>query len=186
MHVHIANCGQPSLPVNGYILPYTSTLEGTKVTCICDTDVSLYKEIAICTKLGQWKPNTSSICEEGRYSGIQCIIIGLRAYHIIFIILWSSLELLSQDGKIAVASSVTVFVVVSVLFFTVGFLCGYFCRNQQKDKNFKEEDTIPTESPEKKQTPYYDNIDQFDIQPKHLKENVAYGQVLDVVLQTQI
>ena len=32
-------------------------------------------------------------------------------------------------------------------------------------------------SPEKKQTPYYDDIDQFDMQPKHLKQNVAYGPV---------
>ena len=57
------------------------------------------------------------------------------------------------------------------MFFVVGFLCGRFC--QQKEKN-KAEMGSP---PEEKQTPYYDNIDQFDIQPKQLEQNVAYGQV---------
>ena len=37
---------------------------------------------------------------------------------------------LSQEGKIAVASSVTVFVVTSILFFIVGFLSGHFCRKE--------------------------------------------------------
>lgn len=33
-------------------------------------------------------------------------------------------------------------------------------------------------SPHKeKETPYYDNIDQFDVQPKQFEQNVAYGQV---------
>ena len=73
------------------------------------------------------------------------------------------------------AASVIVFVVASVLFFTVGFLCGHFriCQNQ-KDKNVEE----TTPSPEKKQTPYYDNIGKFDIWPEHLEKNVAYGPVL--------
>ena len=74
MCTHKANCGPPSLPVNVYILLYASTLEGTKVAYnICDTNMSLYKEITICTKLGQWEPNTNSICEEIRYSGTQYI-----------------------------------------------------------------------------------------------------------------
>ena len=77
------------------------------------------------------------------------------------------------------ASSVTVFAVASVLFFIIGFLCGHFriCQCQKhKLKNVKE--TI--NSTAKKETPYYDNIDQFDIQPEHvhLEKNVAYGPVL--------
>ena len=76
---------------------------------------------------------------------------------------------LSRDGKIAVASSVTVFVVTSILFFIIGFLCGRFGLKEKKkvDVASQPEETQP-------QIPYYDNIDQFDIKPKI---NVAYGQV---------
>ena len=68
---------------------------------------------------------------------------------------------LNQIQKIVVAS-VTVFVVTSILFFFIGFLCGHFCRK---------ESTKTTA-----QNPIYD-----DIQPKkheqevELKTNVAYG-----------
>ena len=41
-------------------------------------------------------------------------------------------EQLSPDGKIAVASSVTVFAVASIVFFIVGFLCGHFCQKKRK------------------------------------------------------
>ena len=72
-------------------------------------------------------------------------------------------EGLSQDGKITAASSVTVFVVASVLFFTVGFLCGHF-RQKMKANN----QTIPL----------YDTVHpkQYE-QELQMKENVAYGPV---------
>ena len=70
---------------------------------------------------------------------------------------------------IAIASSIPAFVVGSTMFFVVGFLCGHFC--QRKEKKKAEMASPPAEE---KQTPYYANIDQFDIQPK---QNVAYGQV---------
>ena len=72
IYVHTANCGPPSLPVSSYILPYISTLEGAKVTYICDRNQSLHKEMAICTKSGQWEPNSSRIYKEARdVSGTQ-------------------------------------------------------------------------------------------------------------------
>ena len=40
--------------------------------------------------------------------------------------------IISQDGKIAVASSVTVFVMTSMLFFIVGFLSGHFGQKGRK------------------------------------------------------
>ena len=60
----------------------------------------------------------------------------------------ASLEPLSRDGLIAVASSVTVFVVASVLFFIVGFLCG---------KERKTAETVPPPA-EQIQAPYYDDV----------------------------
>ena len=78
-------------------------------------------------------------------------------------------ETLSQDGKIAVASSVTVFVVTSLLFFIIGFLSGHFCRKKRTTADHKVA---------KKQIPYYDDVvlKQPD-QELELKENVAYSPV---------
>ena len=77
---------------------------------------------------------------------------------------------LSQDGKIAVASSVTVFIVTSVLFFFFGFLSGRFCR--------RESGKATDHEVAKNETPIYDDI--VLKQQEHeleLKENVAYAPV---------
>ena len=61
------NCGPPSLPVNGYVVALTSTLEGAKVIymVLCDRNKSLVsKEAATCTKNGHWEPNISNTCAE--------------------------------------------------------------------------------------------------------------------------
>ena len=83
-----------------------------------------------------------------------------------------SFEPLSRDAKIAVASSIIVFVVTSILFFTIGFLTGCFCHNKRK----KAENISPTEQI---QTPYYDDVvlQQCEKQELELKENVAYAPV---------
>ena len=65
--MHTANCGPPSLPVNGYILSQTNTLEGAEVTYVvlCDRNESLvHKEAVTCAKSGQWEPNISDTCGE--------------------------------------------------------------------------------------------------------------------------
>ena len=80
-------------------------------------------------------------------------------------------EALSQDGKIAVASSVTVFIVASILFFIVGFLCGHYCQNKRKQSSAAGE-TVPSASGQT-QIPYYDDV--VLEQEVELKENVAYG-----------
>ena len=78
-------------------------------------------------------------------------------------------ETLSQDGKIAVASSVTVFVVISILFFVIGFLSGHFCQKER---------TTADNKVAKKQIPYYDDVvlKQHE-QELELKESVTYGPV---------
>ena len=62
------------------------------------------------------------------------------------------------------ASSVTVFAVASILFFTSGFLCGHF---RQKKRN-----------PTNQTIPLYDTVQpkQYE-QELELKANVAYGPV---------
>ena len=78
---------------------------------------------------------------------------------------------MNQDGKIAVASSITVFVVISISFFIVGFLSGRFCCKERKTAGM----ASPTEWP---QIPYYDDVvlKQQEEQALELKENIAYVQ----------
>ena len=76
---------------------------------------------------------------------------------------------LSNDGKIAVASSIAVFIVTSILCFTTGFLCRHFCHNMKREKE------NATQSENVQGTPYYDDVmlKQRE-QELELKENVAY------------
>ena len=66
-------------------------------------------------------------------------------------------------------SSVTIFTIVSILFFTVGFIMWTLERNRTE--------TLPL--PGQMQIPYYDDVvlQQLDEQELELKENVAYGPV---------
>jgi hypothetical protein len=82
---------------------------------------------------------------------------------------------LSDDGKIAVASSVAVFIMTSILCFTTGFLCRHFCQNVKREK----ENITPSENVQGAQgAPYYDDvvIKQHE-KELELKENVAYNSV---------
>ena len=76
--------------------------------------------------------------------------------------------LLSEDGKIAMAS-LTTFNVISVFFFTL----GYFCHHCQQ----KPEQTNPIPDPIRSTIPVYENVtlEQDTEQDLELKENVAYG-----------
>ena len=67
------------------------------------------------------------------------------------------------------ASSITIFVVASALFFIVGYLCGHFRQKMRK--------TVETVPPAVGQTqiPYYDDV--VLKQELELKANVAYGPI---------
>ena len=94
---------------------------------------------------------------------------------------------MSQDGEIAVASSVTVFTVASILFFIVGFLCGHFCQKKRKSSTTAAAgETVPPAGSgghTQIQTPYYDDvvIQQSDHQELELNENVAYGPIRSII-----
>ena len=82
-----------------------------------------------------------------------------------------SFEMLSQEGKIAVVSSVTVFAITSILFFILGFVFRHFCQKGRK--------TVVAASPtEQPSIPYYDDVvlKQQEEQVLELKDNVAYAQ----------
>ena len=78
------------------------------------------------------------------------------------------------------ASSVTVFAVASILFFTVGFLCGHYCQKNRKPSTAAAETVPPVPAGGQTQIPCYDDVVlQHHGQETHLelKENVAYGPV---------
>ena len=81
---------------------------------------------------------------------------------------------LTGDGKIAVASLVTAFVVGSVLFFITGLLCGHYCRNKKKAMATTENASHCEKTTHG--TPYYDNM-VLNQQELELEENVAYAPV---------
>ena len=67
-------------------------------------------------------------------------------------------------------SSVTVFIVTLVSFFTVGFLSHHFCQRRRKT-------AVPHEAAEK-EIPYYDDVVlEQQGHELELKENVAYAPV---------
>ena len=79
---------------------------------------------------------------------------------------------LTNGGKIAVTSSVTAFVVGSILFFMFGLLCGHYCWKEKKGMaTSKQCEKTPHG------TPYYDDLVLNKQQELKLKENVAYVPV---------
>ena len=70
---------------------------------------------------------------------------------------------LSEDGKIAVASSVSTFIITSVVFFTFGYLCHHYHHKPKQVFPVPVPSAIPLYLPE-----------QDTEQDLELKENVAY------------
>ena len=137
------------------------------MTYICRGDQNLHEETAISTNKGQWEPNSSNIC--ARYSGTSQPL----NYRCMIIMYNNTGGPLSREEKIAVASSVTVFVVTSILFFTVGFLCHHWCPGKEAKR--REVSVLENLS----QGPLYDNVlpNQYSLEILELKENIAYGPI---------
>ena len=53
--MYTGNCG-PLPSVNGYVLPYTSTLEGSRLMFMCQ-DGPQSELTAVCTGAGKWYPS---------------------------------------------------------------------------------------------------------------------------------
>lgn len=80
---------------------------------------------------------------------------------------------LSHDGKIAIASSISVAIAASVLFSTFGYLCGH-CR--QKKQLLKQKSPSSADKP----TPvlYEDILPKKENEQKlELKSNIAYAPI---------
>ena len=76
---------------------------------------------------------------------------------------------LSHDGKIAIASSISITIAASILFSTFGYLCGL---HRQKKK-------YPSSADKPTLTPVYEDIlpKKDNEQKLELKSNVAYASI---------
>ena len=80
---------------------------------------------------------------------------------------------LTTEGKIAVASTVTAFVIGSVLFFIIGFLCGHFHRREKIVTSGTVGQCEKTQG-----APYYDDVVlKQNERELELKGNVAYASI---------
>ena len=152
-----------SIDVVGFREPAT---RGANLTLACDSGLMLTgPNMSTCMRNGEWEPDPSKA---------ECISTSTPVH----MTTQRSFEALSLERKIAVTSSITVFVVASVLFFTIGFMCGHFCQKKRKPSTAAADlGTVPP-SGGQTQIPYYDDVVlQQREQELELKENVAYGPV---------
>ena len=99
-------------------------LRGTNVTLACPPGMTLKgPDTLLCMGNGEWEPDSNKVKCKNESTVKQ--------------------GMLSRDGKIAVASSVTIFVVTAILFFIVGFLCGHFCQKKRKLASAAAGETLP-------------------------------------------
>ena len=138
----------PTVIVADYISPL---LEGTTITLRCPSGYEINgSSTSTCLDSGLWEPDPGEV---------ECIPTVKSGR--------SNCEI-----NTAVASSVSVFVVSSVFFFIVGFLCGHFAYVCGKREPLSETVSPPEEKP----TPLYDDvIPRQQEQELELNTNVAYG-----------
>ena len=79
---------------------------------------------------------------------------------------------LREHGKIAVALSVSTFIVTSIVFFSFGYLCRHYHQKQTQSP------PVPLTN----RTPVYENVLPEQILEKDLElnENIAYGPIATV------
>ena len=138
----------PTVMVNDYSSPL---LEGTNITLRCPSGYEINgSNTSTCLDSGLWEPDPGEV---------ECIPTERS-------------ESLNNCGiNIAVASSLAVFVVSSVFFFIIGFLCRHFAYVCGKREPLSETVSPPEEKP----TPLYDVIPLQQEQELELNTNVAYG-----------
>ena len=78
------------------------------------------------------------------------------------------------------ASSVTVFSLISVVFLTIGFVCGYFSRKYKQSTSSRERADEGIRPQQSQPTPVYEevlpqSIPEVQEQGFELEKNVAYG-----------
>ena len=140
-------------------------MRGSTITFTCSPGFVLTgSNTSICMGNGEWEPDPREV---------ECISADTSTAVYMISSTQRSFEVLCQEGKITVASSMTVFAVSAILF-VIGFLCGHFCQKIRKKR--KSAETVPPAGGQT-QIPYYDDVVlQQELELKE-KYNVAYGPI---------
>ena len=76
-----ANCGPIVPPLNGYVNNYTSTVEDTNVTFVCEQNIdNQIFTVANCNEDGSWHPNPSEFCLDAYYYGTIILCVCVHMY----------------------------------------------------------------------------------------------------------
>ena len=63
-----ADCGDPSLPVNGFVMAYDSTLEGSQIVFQCSLGFApSLQMISVCDTDGSWTPDPAELVCRGMW-----------------------------------------------------------------------------------------------------------------------
>ena len=183
-----ADCGVPLVDSN-VMLDYSSTLEGSVLTLICENDTSRStdKEIAsvTCHSSGNWIPDpTQFTC-----SPSTTVPSGTETSPLISVVLTGSANLIAAISSIMIIMCA----VSSIVFLSIGYACGWFSLKHKQSRTRKaasdhdssvEENTGPSEGSQLPPTPgpLYEELQQRST-PEHqdlveLKENIAYGPIV--------
>ena len=61
-----ADCGDPSLPMNGFVMAYNSTLEGSQIVFQCNPGFAPSQQMmSVCMADGIWTPNPAGLVPVG-------------------------------------------------------------------------------------------------------------------------
>ena len=61
-----ADCGDPSLPMNGFVMAYDSTLEGSQIVLQCNPGfVPSQQMMSVCAANGNWNPDPAELVCRG-------------------------------------------------------------------------------------------------------------------------
>ena len=69
-----ADCGDPSLPMNGFVMAYNSTLEGSQIVFQCNPGFAPSQQMmSVCMADGIWTPNPAGLECRGIWLYCDCL-----------------------------------------------------------------------------------------------------------------
>ena len=171
-----SNCGPPMSPPNGFISPYTSTIEGAKVIFGCQNYScqngiqTLPNELhsTLCNSLGQWEPDPLIFCSSKNIHDINYDCVITNNTGIEEELKWT---MSCNSVTVAAVSSVITFLVTSVIILIVGFTCGRYFQIATKSSSQEQIPTTTTNTPHQQVA---HNEFEFQEQGLGLTENIAY------------
>ena len=195
MNIHTASCCPPPPPQNGYINPYSSTLEGAEGIVTCTSGLHEINFTTICDG-GWWEPDITDLCTNSSGACMQTILIFTLSIHVHTSINFLAIEIESDNldpleptSSHDNTASFTIVISSSVAASTALILlsCGLaviicILRRLFQSKSTKHASSVDAVAPDTQviPAPVYESIFPMEFQEQNLelKENVAYGPIL--------